>query len=98
MICPSCKGENPAHAVRCGDCGAVLEFPKAGKTLASDEPGALDKDKPKPTSGGRPPSRMDRQDDRTIDSVVPAKGSRTPEGPGVSILSKTPSGAIPLDD
>src|SRR6267378_1150429 len=100
MICPSCKGENPAPAVRCGHCGAVLEFPHAGKSVDSRDPGApLDEgDKPKPSSESRPSSRMDRQDDRTIDSAAPSGGSRSQDGPGVSILSKTPSGSIPMDD
>src|SRR6266850_1029601 len=81
MICPSCKGENPAHAARCGHCGAVLELPPVG-------------DKPKPSSESRPSSRMDRQDD----SAAPSGSSRSQDGPGVSILSKTPSGSIPMDD
>src|SRR6266849_2297828 len=100
MICPSCKGENPAHAVRCGHCGAVLEFPHVGKALDSHDPGApLDGgDKPKPSSESRPSSRLDRQDDRPIDSVAPSAGSRSKDEPGVSILSKTPSGSIPMDD
>src|SRR5260370_36026619 len=86
MICPSCKGENPAHAVRCGHCGAVLELPPH---LG---------DKPKPSSESRPSSRMDRPDDRTIDSAAPSGGSRSQDGSGGSILSKTPSGSIPMDD
>src|SRR5712664_2538325 len=100
MICPSCKGENPAHAVRCGHCGAVLEFPPVGKTVDSRDPGApLDGgDKPKPSSESRPSSRVDRQDDRTIDSAAHSGGSRSQDGPGVSILSKTPSGSFPMDD
>src|SRR5258708_16915637 len=100
MICPSCKGENPAHAVRCGHCGGVLEFPRVGKTADSHSPGApLDGgDKPKPSSESRPSSRMDRQDDRTMDSAAPSGGSRSQDRPGVSILSKTPSGSIPMDD
>src|SRR6267378_8323445 len=100
MICPSCKGENPAPAVRCGHCGAVLEFPHAGKSVDSRDPGApLDGgDKPKPSSESRPSSRMDRPVDRTIDSAAPSGGSRSQDEPGVSILSKTPSGSIPMDD
>src|SRR6266850_2722713 len=85
MICPSCKGENPAQAVRCGHCGTVLELPQVG-------------DKPKPSSESRPSPRMDRQDDRTIDSAAPSGGSRSQDRPGVSILSKTPSGSVPMDD
>src|SRR5712664_4095242 len=100
MICPSCKGENPADAVRCGHCGAVLEFPPVGKTVDSRDPGApLDGgDKPKPSSESRPSYRVDRQDDRTIDSAAHSGGSRSQDGPGVSILSKTPSGSFPMDD
>ena len=82
MICPSCKGENTAQAVRCGQCGAVLEFPRVGKS----------------SSESRPSSRMDRPDDRAIDGAAPSGGSRSQDGAGVSILSKTPSGSIPMDD
>src|SRR6266403_1807800 len=100
MICPSCKGENPAHAVRCGHCGAGLDAPKVSNAVESSTAGApLDsKDKPKLPSGSRPSSHADLQDDRTIDSATPSGVSRSKDGPGVSILSKTPSGSIPMDD
>ena len=100
MICPSCKVENPALAVRCGHCGAVLDPLKAGKAIDSHVPEATRDggDKLNQSSGSRPSSRLDRQDDRTIDSVAPSAGSRAQDGPGVSILSKTPSGSIPIDD
>jgi hypothetical protein len=100
MICPSCKGENPAHAGRCGHCGAILESPPVGKAVDSHRPGTpLDGgDKPKPLSESRPLSRLDRPDDRTIDGVAPSAGTWSKDGPGVSILSKTPSGSIPMDD
>src|SRR5580704_10148279 len=97
MICPSCKENNPALAVRCGYCGAVLDPSKAGKAMESHVPEAPKDggDKPNQSSGSRPSSRMDRQIDRTIDSVA---GPRAQDGPGVSILSKTPSGSVPADD
>jgi tetratricopeptide (TPR) repeat protein/TolB-like protein len=55
-------------------------------------------DKLNQSSGSRPSSRLDRPVDRTIDRVAPSAGSRAQDGSGVSILSKTPSGSIPVDD
>src|SRR5580704_8180257 len=100
MICPSCKEDNPALAVRCGHCGAVLDPSKAGKAIDSHVPEASKEggDKLIQSSGSRPSSRLDRQGDRTIDSGAPSPGSRAQDGPGVSILSKTPSGSVPIDD
>ena len=40
MICPSCKGENPAIAVRCHLCGASLERPEEERDNVSHEAGA----------------------------------------------------------
>jgi serine/threonine protein kinase/tetratricopeptide (TPR) repeat protein len=100
MICPSCQENNPAIAVRCGHCGAVLDPSKAGKAIDSHVPETPKDagDKLNQSSGSRPSSRLDPQDGRTIDSVAPSAGSRPQDGPGVSILSKTPSGSIPVDD
>src|SRR5580700_4795022 len=100
MICPSCKEDNPALAVRCGHCGAVLDPSKAGKAIDSHVPEAPKDggDKLNQSSGSRPSSRLDRPVDRTIDSGAPSAGSRAQDGPGVSILSKTPSGSVPIDD
>src|SRR5260370_28180227 len=100
MICPSCKGENHALAVRCSHCGEVLDLPKASNAINSDDPGALldGGDKPKPSSGSRPSARLDRPVDRKIDSVAPSAGSRAGDGPNVSTMSKTPSGSVPADD
>src|SRR4029077_3588061 len=91
---------NPALAVRCGYCGAVLDPSKAGKAMDSHVPEAPKDggDKPNQSSGSRPSSRLDRQVDRTIDSAAPSAGPRAQDGPGVSILSKTPSGSVPADD
>src|SRR6476660_4844234 len=100
MICPSCKGENPALAALCGHCGASLDLSTASNAVDSGASGATSEsgDRLKPPSGSRPNSRPDHQDDRTIDSAAPSRGSRSEDGPGVSILSKTPSGSIPMDD
>jgi len=72
MICPSCKGENPARAVRCGHCELSWNFLMWAKLLIATTLGALDGgDKLKPSSESRPSSRLDRHDDRTIDSAAP---------------------------
>jgi len=100
MICPSCKGENPALAVRCHLCGAALERPELNRDSESYEAGAPSdqRHQSKSSLGSQPPIRFDRQADQTMDSAAPSAGSLGQEGPGVSILSKTPSGASPLDD
>ncbi len=100
MICPSCKGENPAVAVRCRHCGEVLDLSKVGEAIDRHDPGALSDggDKPEPSSGSRPSSQSDHQDDRKIDSVAPSAGTRARDGPNVSTMNKTPSGSVPVDD
>ena len=79
MICPSCKGENAPLASRCAHCQAVLPKAPAGTT---------------PDSQSRPAPRKD-QGELTIENAPNVSRAREPEGAGVSILSKTPSGAIP---
>ena len=100
MICPSCKGENPALAVRCHLCGEALERPKVERDSESHEGGAFlnGRQQPKPSSGSQLSPRSDREADRTIDSTGPSAVSRSQDESGVSILSKTPSGSVPLDD
>jgi serine/threonine protein kinase/tetratricopeptide (TPR) repeat protein/TolB-like protein len=100
MICPSCQGDNPALAVRCHLCGAALERPELNRDSASYEAGAPSdqRHQSKSSLGSQPPIRFDRQADQTMDSAAPIAGSLGQEGPGVSILSKTPSGAAPLND
>jgi tetratricopeptide (TPR) repeat protein len=100
MICPSCKVENPALAVRCHLCGAALERPEVNRESESHEAGApLNQGhQSKQSSGVQPSPRLDRQADRAMDGAAPPAGSRSLDGPGVSILSKTPSGSVPVDD
>lgn len=100
MICPSCKGENPALAVRCQLCGVALERPKVERDSESHEGGAFSNERhqQKPSSGSQPSPRLDREADRTMDSAASSAGSRSQDEPGVSILSKTPSGSVPVDD
>jgi len=100
MICPSCKGANAAHAIRCRHCGIDLQAPKAGGTIDSHNPGMPSggEQKSKPLSSGPPPSHRDHDYDRTLDSPAPSAGSRKEEGPKVSTISKTPSGSVPADD
>src|SRR5579859_3037786 len=100
MICPSCKGENPAIAVRCHLCGASLKRPEEERDNVSPEAVAsLNRGhQPKPLSGSPPSPHLDHEADRTIDNASPSASSRSQDGPGVSILSKTPSGSVPMDD
>jgi serine/threonine protein kinase/tetratricopeptide (TPR) repeat protein len=100
MICPSCKGENPALAVRCEHCGVELAPSRSSKAPDGLGSGPFSNggDSQKPSSSSRPTPRMDHPDDRTIDSGARSVGSRRKDEHDVSILSKTPSGAIPLDD
>jgi serine/threonine protein kinase/tetratricopeptide (TPR) repeat protein len=100
MSCPSCKGENPALAVRCRHCGAVLQVPKASGTTESREPGTPSNEKPKtkPLPGSPAPFRRDPGDDRTIDSSAPSAGSQKKKEQKASIISKTPSGYTPEDE
>jgi eukaryotic-like serine/threonine-protein kinase len=99
MNCPSCKGENPALAVRCHLCGVALERPKVHKESESHEgaPFLNGRQQPKPLSDSQPSPRLDLAD-RGMDGAAPPAGSPSLDRPGVSILSKTPSGSIPVDD
>ncbi len=100
MCCPSCKAENPALAVRCRHCGAVLQVPKAGGTAESRDPGTPSSGKPKaePPPGSPPAFRRVPGDDRTIDSPAPSANSQKKEEQRVYVISKTPSGHTPEDD
>ena len=97
MICPSCKGENPALAIRCRHCEAVLQ---ASGTVKSEDSGkrSSGESDSNPLANIPPSTRWDPDADRRIDSPVLSAGSQAKEGPNVSIISKTPSGATPHDD
>src|ERR1700720_3343962 len=97
MICPTCKTENYALAVRCLHCGSVLPPAGGGSGVDRQDPGAPAQggDPPEPPSGGRAPSRAE---DQKIGSAAPSAGSRAQNGPKVSTMSETPSDFIPEDD
>jgi serine/threonine protein kinase/tetratricopeptide (TPR) repeat protein/TolB-like protein len=95
MICPSCKGENPPLALRCALCQVALPVPSADSAVqAPDALAAGGDSSKKPSSESRPTPRS-AQGDLTIENAPGPGHARKEEGPGVSILSKTPSGAIP---
>lgn len=100
MICPSCKGETPGLSARCHHCGVALEHPELDRDNKSHETGAPPDGgrQPKPPLGSKASSGMDRQAGRATGGLAPAEGTRSQDGPGVSILSKTPSGSVPMDD
>jgi serine/threonine protein kinase/tetratricopeptide (TPR) repeat protein/TolB-like protein len=97
MICPSCKGENPALAVRCRHCEAMLQ---ASGTVKSEDTGkrSSGESDSNPLANIPPSTRWDPDADRRIDSPVLSAGYQAKEGPNVSIISKTPSGSTPPDD
>src|SRR5271163_2784838 len=80
MNCPSCKRENPPHALRCAYCAEALTPAEAAKTARIP-------------NSQVPPARSEY--DRTIEGRAPSARSRPHENPGVSTLSKTPSGSVP---
>src|SRR3974390_972138 len=93
MICPSCKGENASLAVCCKHCNAVLPSPAANSAPGPEAASTGSKTPRQPAPDIRPNKRID-PGDLTIENVPSTGRAREPEGPGVSILSKTPSGAI----
>lgn len=97
MICPFCKGENLPVAVRCTHCQAVLRAPVENRAPVTPDAGEVSgssnpPNQPVPAS---PPVLRTDQGDLTIEDSSKVGRAREGEGPGVSILSKTPSGAIP---
>jgi serine/threonine protein kinase/tetratricopeptide (TPR) repeat protein/TolB-like protein len=94
MICPSCKGENAPLASRCAHCQAVLPSPATNATPDSGLSSGGNKTPNQSTPEIRPAPRGD-QGDLTMENAPNLGRVREPEGTGVSILSKTPSGAIP---
>src|SRR5271167_786813 len=100
MICPSCKGENPALAVSCRHCGTVLQASNASGTIKSDDSGKQSggEANSNPLSNSPSSARRVHGDGRTMDSPALSAGSQAVEGPNVSIISKTPSGSAPPDD
>ena len=94
MICPSCKGENAPLASRCAHCQAALPKTPAGASPDSQAASSGNRTPKQPNPESRPVPRSD-QGDLTIENAPNVGRAREPEGAGVSILSKTPSGAIP---
>jgi eukaryotic-like serine/threonine-protein kinase len=97
MICPSCKRDNAPFASRCAHCQAVLPAPASNAAPDSEAASTGNKTPKQPTPEIRPVPRID-PGDLTIENAPNLGRAREPEGPGVSILSKTPSGAIPPRD
>lgn len=94
MICPTCKGENAPLASRCAHCQALLPS-SSPKAVPDSEPASSGGKTPKqPSPEIRPKPRID-PGDLTIENAPSTSRAREPESPGISILSKTPSGAIP---
>ena len=93
MICPNCNGENAPLASRCTHCHAALPASPA-KTADSEAASTGSRTPKQPTPENRPVPRID-PGELTIENGPTVGRAREPEGTGVSILSKTPSGAIP---
>ena len=94
MICPSCKGENAPLASHCVHCKVVL--PAAPSNAAQSQEAASTGNRTPKSSASDPRSAPHAdQGDLTIEKAPNLGRAREPEAPGVSILSKTPSGAIP---
>src|SRR5437899_12213835 len=94
MICPSCKGENAPLASQCVHCKAALTTAPARATPNPEAASSGNRTSKHPTPDVHPAPHVD-QGDLTIDNSPNFGRAREPEGTGVSILSKTPSGAIP---
>jgi eukaryotic-like serine/threonine-protein kinase len=86
MICPTCKGENAPHSVRCLHCGTNLPGDGADRTSPGGAAGTFYGADEKPSPSPKP------DDSRLKERFESIARKLSQQGHGAPTMSKTPSG------